>query len=141
MRYFDITTFKVKPGHDKEWEELVKLYKDGYTKVAPDSVWATYESQYGADNGGIFLVMIPMKSLSEVDKGFGDGKKFMDAIGDSGQKRLRELTAACLASVQDNLFRVNPKMSYPPQHFLDYDPGFWKPKTAVVAKPAPSKPE
>ena len=27
--------FKIRQGHDKEWEELVKMYMDGYGKATP----------------------------------------------------------------------------------------------------------
>ena len=136
MRYFDITMYKVKMGHAREWDELVKIYVDGYKKAAPDVNWATYEGMYGANNGGEFLVIQPLKSLAEVDKGFGDNKKFEDAIGESGRKKLAELTAACVDSVQENLFHFNPKMSYPSEHFKTVDPDFWKPKVAAAPKPA-----
>ncbi len=109
---------------------------DGYKKAAPDVNWAVYESAYGADNGGEFLVIQPLKSLAEVDKGFGDSKKFEETIGESGRKKLAELTAACVESMQDNLFHFNPKMSYPSEHFKTADPDFWKPKVAAAPKPA-----
>jgi len=143
MRYFDISLYIIKPGHEKEWEELVKIYMDGFTKAAPDVSWATYESMYGANNGGEFLVIVPMKSLSEVDKSFTDGKKFEGAVGEAKMKHLHELSASCVASVQDNLFRFNPKMSYASDHFKEVDPDFWKPKPAPAPKPAAAatKPE
>lgn len=136
MRYFDITVYKVKAGHGREWEELAKIYQNGYMKAAPDVHWAAYESVYGANNGGEFLIIQPLKSLAEVDKGFSDNKKFEEVIGESGRKKLAELTAACIESMQDNLFHFNPKMSYPSEHFKSVDPDFWKPKMAAAPKPA-----
>ena len=144
MRYFDIIMYKVKPGHGKEWDDLVKIYLDGYKKAAPEVTWATYEAMYGADNGGEFLVIQPLKSLSEVDKGLGDNKKFTDAIGAAGMKRLAELNAECVESLQENLFHFNPKMSYPSEHFKTVDAAFWAPKPPVAPKPAaaaPAKPQ
>jgi hypothetical protein len=141
MRYFDIQMFKIKPGHDKEWDELVKIYKDAFAKAAPEISWATYQSAYGANNGGEFLVITPLKSLAEVDKSFSDNGKVMAAMGAAGQKRMAELTAACLDSTQDNLFHFNPKMSYSNPHFLEVDPDFWKPKPVAAPKAAaPAKP-
>jgi len=144
MRYFDITNFKIKPGHAKQWEELAGIYVDGYKKAAPDVNWATYEDMYGANSGGTFIVIQPLKSLSEVDKGFADSKKFADAIGPSGLKRLAELTAECVESTQENLFHFNPKMSYPSEHFKMIDAAFWAPRPAAAPKPpavTPAKPQ
>jgi hypothetical protein len=141
-RYFEIMRFKVRPGHDKEWEELVKMYIDGYGKATQDQHWATYQSMYGNDNGGVYIVFNAMKSLSEVDNGIGDSKKFAAELGESGMKKLNQLTAACVEDSQVNLFAFNPKMSYVTDGWVKADPTFWKtapaPKAAAKheAKPA-----
>jgi hypothetical protein len=139
MRYFEITQFVVRPGHDKDWEALVKMYVDGYGKAVPEAHWATFERVYGASTGastgGIFIVLNPMKSLAEVDSGFADSKKFTDAMSENDKKRMAELTASCIESVQTNLFAFNPKESYPDEEWIKAD-SFWKPKAAPAAKPA-----
>jgi hypothetical protein len=135
MRYFEISQFKVKAGHQKDWNDLVKMYKSGYEKV-PNAKWAVFESMYGADNGGLYLVFNPMRSLAEVDASMGDAKKFEAAMGPDGMKKLSELSAACIESSQTNLFQFNPKMSYAPEEWIKADPGFWKPTMAVAAKKA-----
>src|SRR5271157_4700079 len=111
-RYFEILRFKIRPGHDHEWEELVKLYMGAYGKAVPDEHWVTYQSQYGTDNGGVYIVFISIKSLAEVDNGFGNAKKFAGQLGEDGLKKLSELTAASVQESQSNLFAFNPKMSY-----------------------------
>lgn len=136
MRYFEISQFRVKPGHEKEWDDLVKMYKSAYEKALPNGKWALFDSMYGVDNGGLHLVFVPMKSLSEVDQNMMDEKKFMAAVGEDGMKKISELTASCLQSSQSNLFAFSPKMSYPPDEWVKADPGFWKPK---MAAPAPAK--
>ena len=50
MRYFEISVFRVKPGHDKDWEALVKMYQTAFEKI-PDVHWATYQSVYGQPDG------------------------------------------------------------------------------------------
>ncbi|WP_035359140.1 hypothetical protein [Edaphobacter aggregans] len=132
-RYFEISVFHVRPGHRMEWEELVKLYREGYEKI-PNAKWALFESVYGADNGGMYLVFNPMKSLAEVEQGYADQKKFVDAMGEGKMKKLGELTASCIESEQTNLFRFNPKMSYPLDSWVKEDPTFWKPKMTAPAK-------
>ena len=140
MRYFDISLFKIRQGHQKEWEELAKMYIDGYTKAVPDGRWATFESMYGMQNGGVFIVITPMKSLAEVDQGMSDGKKFAAAMGDDGMKKISELSAACIESVQDNLFAFSPKMSYVSEDWVKADPTFWKVKASAPAKAPEAKP-
>ena len=135
MRYFEISQFRVKAGHEKDWSDLVKMYKSTYEKAVPDAKWAIFDSMYGVENGGLHLVFVPMRSLSEVDASMADGKKFEAALGADGMKKLSELTAACIESSQTNLFQFNPKMSYPPDEWVKADPGFWK-AAAAVKKPA-----
>ncbi len=140
MRYFEITQFVVRPGHEKEFEALAKMYVDGFGKAVPTAHWATFERQYGASTGdsvgGVFIVLNPMKSLAEVDSGFGDSKKFADAMSESDKKKMAELTASSVESVQTNLFAFNPKESYPPDEWIKAD-SFWKPTpVAPAAKPA-----
>jgi hypothetical protein len=139
MRYFEISRFHVKPGHGKEFEAIVKMYQDGYKKAVPDSHWAVFEDMYGKDSGGSFVLFVPMKSLAEVDKGFGDSKKFSDAMGEEGMKKLSGLTASAMDQAESNLFVFNPKLSYPPAEWIKADPEFWKPKATAPAK-IPAKP-
>jgi len=133
-RYFDIQHYKIKPGHREEWEELVKIYQNGYAKI-PGANWALYESYYGEDNGGIYLAISRLTSLAEEDQGLSDSKKFEEAVGPAEMKKISALSASCIDSVQDNLFAFSPKMSYPADQWIKADP-FWKPKAAASAKPA-----
>jgi hypothetical protein len=135
MRYMELTRFKVRPGHRREWNELVKLYKSGYEKD-PNAHWATFESMYGMDNGGDYLVATAMKSLAEVDQSLGSEKQFLSSLGEDGLKKLQALEASCVETVQSNLFQFNPKMSYAPDAWVKADPGFWKPKAEAPAKEA-----
>jgi hypothetical protein len=91
---------------------------------------------YGQDNGGVYIVFTPMKSLAEVDGEIADGKKFEEAMGADGMKKIGELSASCLQSSETNLFSFNPKLSYASDDWIKSDPTFWKPKPAA---PAPAK--
>lgn len=127
MRYFEIQRFKVRAGHEKEWDTLVKMYRNGYEKTLPSAHWAAYESVYGTNNGGVFVFITPMKSATEVDQNFADNTKFMGAMGEDWMKKAGELAAACVETSQNNLFMFNPKMSYVPDQWIKADPSFWKP--------------
>jgi hypothetical protein len=124
-RYFEINRFVVKPGHHKEFEDLVKLYIKGFEKASPTANWITYQSVYGADNGGVYVAFSPMKSLAETDQEMADGPKFEAALSDAEKTKLRELTASSLESSSTNLVQFSPKMSYPSDAWVKADPAFW----------------
>ncbi|MGB8012401.1 MAG: hypothetical protein WCF68_12350 [Terriglobales bacterium] len=135
MRYFEIQRFQVKAGHDKDWDDLVKMVIAAYKKI-PDVHWATYSSVYGMPDN-TYLVFNPMKSAAEIDKNFAAGKQFEEAMGEEGMKKFAELSAASIESSQTNLFVFNPRMSYAADEWIKADPDFWKPKAA--AAPAAAK--
>jgi hypothetical protein len=130
MRYFEISLYQVRPGHGKDWDEIVKMVTAAYEKI-PDTHWATYEVAYGLQ-GNSYLVFNPMKSAAEIDKSFTQGKDFAAAMGEDGMKKLAELLAAAIESSQQNLFAFNPKMSYPADEWIKADPEFWAPKAAAA---------
>jgi hypothetical protein len=139
MRYFEIGRYQVKPGHDKEWDDLMKMYLAAYEKI-PGSHWACYTEVYGAPDT-TYIFFTALKSASEIDKEMGQGKDFEAALGPEGLKRLGELSAAALQESQTNLFVFNPRMSFPREEWVKADPDFWSPKVAAASaatpKPAP----
>jgi hypothetical protein len=139
MRYFEISLYRLKPGHRHDWDELVKLVKQGYDRIT-DVHWAMYEAAYGQE-GTTYVVFVPMKSAAEIDRGFDqDDKQFRDALGEDGMKRLADLESAAIEFSQSNLFQFSPKMSYPPDAWVKADPDFWKPKAAAMPAKAEQKP-
>ena len=124
QRYWEFTSFHIKPGHEKEWDELVKMYVDGFNKI-PDAHWAVFESRYGENNGGVWVSINPMRSLNEVDKGMANSKAFYAAQGDANMQHAGELAAACIESTQTNLFVVNTKESYVGPEYATTAPEIW----------------
>ncbi len=120
-----IIQYLVRPGHGQEFEDLVKLYTDGYKGVS-GMHWGTYEETFGSP-GNAFLVIITHKSAAELDAEDDNDKKFVENLGPEGLKKLALLEASCLESKQTDLFFIDPKMSYPTERMLRADPEFWKP--------------
>lgn len=140
MRYFEISLFHLRPGHQKEWDDAVKMVNAAYAKAIPDAHWAAYGAVYGQP-GDTYVFFTPMKSMAEIDQAFMANKKFEAALGEDGMKKLGELSAASIESSETNLFVFNPRISYPSDDWVKADPGFWKPKAAAgSAKKATDKP-
>jgi hypothetical protein len=130
-RYMQISQYFVKPGHVAEWEELVKLVKEGYAKGVPEASWVIFEQRYGP-SGNAYIVVTPLKSLSEVDGMLGSGKAFTNSMGEGGMKKMGQLEAASVESFQMNLFAFSPKMSSPPEQWVKDDPDYWGPKKTMM---------
>ncbi len=141
MRYFEVETIHLKQGHDKDWEDLVKLYKATLEKVNTDEHDIFFEARYGAPDGTVYI-FTPRKSLADIDAAMGTGKAFQDALGAEGQKKLAQLVEAAVASSNTALIKFSPEMSYAPDEWIKADPGYWKPKAAMAPKaPAEKKAE
>lgn len=127
MRFMEISIYHVRPGHEREWSEAVKMVKAAYEKGVPGSHWGVFNQVYGGE-GGSYLVLTARKTLAEVDRGFAvENKQFEAAIGADGMKKLDELIAASVESSLHQLFAFNPHMSYVVEDWIKADPDFWKP--------------
>jgi len=127
VRYMELEVFQIKPGHEEEWNTVVKMVKDAYAKGVPSAHWAMYENVFGKEQSS-FLVITPRKSASEIDRNFANSKQFMDAMGPDGMKKLNEISAQAIASIETNLFVISPKMSYMGEDLAKDDPDFWDQK-------------
>jgi quinol monooxygenase YgiN len=132
MRMLEISEFVVKPGHTHEFEELAKMYTAA-AKNIPEFHWTCFQMAYGRAEGPTYLVFTALKSGADADAEFGAGKKFAEAVGEDGMKKIAELEAASVASEDTNLFVVSPKMSLPTDDMIKAEPTFWKPKASAAA--------
>jgi hypothetical protein len=128
--YMEVEVFNIRPGHDKEWRDAVKLVKDAYEKAGTNAHWAMFEAMFGSERG-TFVALTADESLAEIDTSLANGKKFGDALGEAGGKKLDELAASAIASWHNELFSVNPKQSYVSPDWIKADPDFWRPKAAA----------
>ena len=126
-RYETISQFVIRPGHYEEWVELVKLVLGAYKKGVPDAHWGMYEELYGT-GGNAFIVITTLHDGAEIDANFAKDDKFVAALGTEGMKKLEALEASCVESRVNNVFRIAPKMSYPPPTLVQAEPDFWTPK-------------
>jgi hypothetical protein len=135
--YWEVIVFHMRPGHTEHFQELTKLYRDAYLKSGQDIPWSTYEGMLGVTDS--YLVLVPMTSLKDQDAGLAHRKDFGAALGDEGRTRVNKLSEENVASVEDNLWMVNPDWSYVEKSWIAADPQYWgsEPDTKPTAKHAP----
>jgi hypothetical protein len=140
MRYMEITVFRIKPGHGAEWDEAVKMVKDAYKKGVPEANWSMFQEYFGTPGNG-YIVIVPLKSVGDIDGRIASGPKFAAAMGKDGMKKLDALVASCVEEEQTNLFHFDPKMSIPWPEWVAAEPDFWAPKHAAPPATKPAAPE
>lgn len=143
-RYFEITTFVVKPGHVHDFMEVEHLYADAYRKISPNEQWDCFEVVYGSPVTGVpqgttFVVFRLMHSLSEADTWMESSEKISSTLGPDAMKRASDLIGASIESEGTNLFAINPRMSNPSPQFVKGDPAFWTGPVASTGETRPSQ--
>jgi hypothetical protein len=124
MRYFEIVTYTMRPGHDGDFIRSAGLVRDGFTKAGLDVPWAIYRAASGAPSG-TFYVFLPFRSLAALDKGPANWAAMTQAIGTEQAGALARLVTDGVATEQSQVFVFNPKMSYVSKEMKAADP-FWR---------------
>lgn len=138
MRYFQVTTYRVKPGRGAEFAAARKMVQAAHEKLNMDEHWAMFQVTSGAP-GGTYLLFLPIKSMAEMDTAQEThGNAYEAAMGEENQKKLGDLMNASVESSTSVILRFSPKMSYPPKEWVVAD-AFWAPPAARPDAKVPAK--
>ncbi|HJS58438.1 MAG TPA: hypothetical protein VKA01_10090 [Vicinamibacteria bacterium] len=133
MRFWEIGTFQVRPGHGEEFEAAVKAYAASAKRSAPNAAWRTYEVVAGAPDG-TYLFFSSVASYGEFDRAKEEGDATWKGLNNDERSVMQKLLADGTVTSWSNRFRLDPVQSYVPMETRQKDPAFWMPKPAV--KPA-----
>ena len=124
MRYFEVLTYAMKPGHAGDFIKAAGIVRDGYTKAGIDQPWAIYRAVSGVA-AGTFYVFLPMRSLAALDKAPSNDEAMRRALGSEQMSALDKLVLDGVATSQSQIFAFNPKMSFVSKEMKAADP-FWR---------------
>jgi len=124
MRYFEVITYTMRPGHDGDFARAAGLVNDGFTKAGIDVPWAVYHVVSGAP-AGTYYIFLPFRSLAALDKGASNWAAMTKALGAEQTGALGKLITDGVATEQSQIFAFNPKMSYVSKEMKAGDP-FWR---------------
>ena len=127
VRFYEVTTFRVKPGYYDEWVAATKAYKSASARSAPGASWRTYEVVAGAP-GGTWLVMSSTGSFADFDKMASEGEATWKNMTAEESAVLGKFMKEGVLSTVTQRFRVDPAMSYVDAATKAKDPAFWEPK-------------
>ncbi len=132
VRFWEITTFRVRPGHERHFEEAAKVYRAAAQRSAPGTSYRVYQVIAGAP-GGTYLVFSTVNSYAEFDRMMQNGIATMNGATAEETAALQAFSAQGLMSTVTNRYRLDPLMSYPDKATRDRDPEFWRPQRRVAS--------
>ncbi|HEV7472881.1 MAG TPA: hypothetical protein VGN90_02460 [Pyrinomonadaceae bacterium] len=138
MRYFSITTTRIRPGHEAQYAEyLQKMVNIAREKAKVDSLHiAAFQIVSGAQ-GGTYMFFRPLRSLAELDEPIM--MKVRAAMSDDMKKDADKAAGDAIMSSETSTYWFAPNMSYVEKDFAAGDPTFWNPKPETTPKPRPRK--
>jgi len=138
MRYFQITTTRVRPGYDAQYADYIqKLVNVARAKAKVDNLHvAVFQVISGAPDG-TYMIFRPMKSLAELDDPIG--QRVRAVMSDDQKKEADKSVREAIMSSDVSTYAFAPRMSYVPKSMADVDPAFWNPKPDMAMKPKPKK--
>ena len=137
MRYFSITTLRVRPGQEAKFVEYVEKLIAAARKAKADNYHtAAFQIVSGAPSG-TYLVFRPMKSLGEMDDPVG--MRVRNAMGEDTRKDVDKAISDSIMSSETSTYAFAPNMSYVEPEFAAGDPAFWNPKPLMMVRPKPKR--
>jgi len=141
MHAYEMILVRARPGHSDDVKKIAERIRATHIAAHTSAHWAMYEGRMGVPDG-TFLVIVPHKSVADLDVGMGEEAEFGKALGEAGGKELDKLSSDGIISTQTELFAVSPKMSYVSEEWRASDADFWKGTTVTQAgMPAPATPK
>ena len=125
-RYFQISTYRIRPGSGAEFAELMRIRRAAYDAINLDRPEMAYQVVSGGVNGS-YVMIAPLTSLKTLDTGTVRNPAYAAALGDSGVG-FRKLSAEIELVREQQLLRIEPELSYVSDDWAEMGAGFWHPK-------------
>jgi hypothetical protein len=127
MRFWEITTVRVKPGHGEEFEAAVKAWATAVGRSSSSERWRTYQVVAGAPDG-TYLMFSTVVSFTEFDKTMTEGEATWKGLTFEERSTLQKFSTEAVLSSTTNRYRLDPVQSYVPDETRKKDPAFWMPR-------------
>ncbi len=134
QRFFEVTWFRVRPGHEPQFEAAAKAYGSSAKRAGVGAGYRVYEIIAGIP-GPTYLIFASMASMGELDEAMMNGDKIMKGANQDEGMALQKVMLEGVINVETQRFRLDPVQSYVPKATRDQDPKFWMPKRPAVMKP------
>ena len=137
MHAYQMITVRARPGHDGDVKAIALKIRATHQAAHTNAHWAMYQAMMGVPDG-TYLVIIPLKSVADLDLGMKEDAQFAKALGEAGGKELDKLSNDGVMSTQTDLFAVSAKMSYVSDAWHAADAEFWKGGATMMQAGSPA---
>ena len=125
-RYFQITVFRIRPGADVDFSELIRMRKSVFDSINLDRPEIGYQIISGA-NSGTYIFVAPLNTLRTLDNTFARMPANAETLGSGPRsKESRQIQWEADITREHMLFRVHPSLSHVSDAFAAGDPDFWR---------------
>jgi len=133
-RFFEITTFRVRPGHEPQFEAAAKAYGAAARRTGATSGYRVWEIIAGVP-GPTYLIFSSVASYAEFDQAMADGDKTIAGVSADEGATLQKLMLEGVVNSESQRFRVDGGQSYVAPEWRAQYPAFWMPKKPAAPKP------
>jgi len=127
MRFWEISIFRVRPGHESDFEAAAKVYGAATDRAATGFSYRVYQITAGLPEP-TFLVFASVESYAQFDGMMASGQKTMQSFTPEERATMQKFSTEALINSETNRFALNPTMSYVSAETRATDPAFWMPK-------------
>jgi hypothetical protein len=136
VRFWEITWWRIKPGHEADFAAAAKAYGAAASRAGPSVSYRVYRVIAGVP-GLTYVIFSSVDSYEEFDQRASDQQATMRNASDEEQQVFRKFFDEAVISVETNRFRLDPGMSYVSKEVRATDPAFWTPKRPAKAAAQP----
>lgn len=126
-RFFQITTIRVRPGHDAQAEAAAKAYGAARMRAAPKIGFRVYQVIAGMPTP-TFLIISSVEGYAEFDETTAAHEATLKALTADEQALRNKFQTEGVISSEMNRFKLDPLQSYVSKETRAKDPEFWSPK-------------
>jgi hypothetical protein len=127
QRFWEVSLYRVRPGHEGEFEAAAKAYGAAAERVAPGVSYRVYAVTAGMP-APAFFVFSSVESYAQFDQMTADGQKIFQSFTPDELATINKFFTDAEINEETNRFQLDPQMSYVPAATRATDPAFWLPK-------------
>jgi len=124
QRFWEVTTFRVRPGYEEAFAAAAKAYAAAAKRAAPNMSWRTYEVIAGIP-GPTFFVFSSVGSFAEFDKSMASGMEIGKSFTPDELATLQKFSTTGMINAETQRFRLDPGQSYVDAATKAKDMTFW----------------